>query len=749
MDLNQAGARVVAPASSPQPRGFVIDRQDGRPQLPGSLHGNRRLSQWLAFGTPGVVDVFTGKVELGQGILTALQLLVAEELDMALAAVRIHSASTARGPDEGVTSGSLSVQDSGGALRQACAQVRAIALQRACARAGVGAEGIEVRQGRFIGPQGHDLGDYTALLQGFDLDIECAGTARPKGTSQRRLLGRARPARMDLADKVFGQARFIHDLRLPAMLHGRVLRPPTLDATLAHWPADEVAALPADVRCWADGRFVAIVAASERDVDAAASRLAGRITWQAGEPLPDAHDLDGFLQSAPHQTTVVAERGEPLALGDWPADGLHHRAVYLKPYLAHASIGTSCAVARWDGRRLEVWTHSQGIHNLRDDLVKALAGEAVPVARDDIVVHHVEGSGCYGHNGADDVAFDAVLMALRCTGQPVRVLWSRADELTHSPLGAAHRVELQARLDGAGRLTHWQHQLWANGYSSRPGRAAAPSLLAASERADATALPLPINPPLAAGGGADRNAVPAYAVPQLKVVNHRLTVMPLRTSAMRALGAYANVFAIESFVDELAQLQGEDPLAFRKRHLDDPRALAVLDAVVQRSAWWGQRAGAPEGIGHGLAWARYKNSGAWCAVIARVRVDAQVRVLNLDLAVDVGMVVDLDGVINQIEGGAIQSASWTLKEQVAFDRQSITSNEWPAYPVLRFSEVPQVQVHVLDRPEEPPLGAGEAAQGPVAAALGNAVHDALGVRVRQLPLNPDNLLRAVHAADHA
>jgi CO/xanthine dehydrogenase Mo-binding subunit len=729
--------------STPQPRGFIVDRQDGQAPLPGSLHTNRRLSQWLAFDEPGLVQVFTGKVELGQGILTALQLLAAEELDMPLAAVHVCSASTARGPDEGMTSGSLSVQDSGGALRQACAEVRAMALQRAAALAGQPAHTITVSEGRFRSAQGLDLGDYSTLLQGINLDIECAGSARTKPVAERRLLGQTGTPRLDLADKVFGHARFIHDLRLPGMLHGRVLRPATPDATLARLPDAAVAALPEGARWWADGRFVAVVADSERDADAAVTRLAGLIEWHAGAPLPDMHDLDNFLTSAPHQTTVTAERGD----AEWPTDGLQHQAVYLKPYLAHASIGPSCALAQWDGRQLQVWTHSQGIHNLRDDIVKALAKEATPVAKADILIHHVEGAGCYGHNGADDVAFDAVLMALRCPGQPVRVLWSRADELTHSPFGAAHRVMLKARRDPSGQITHWHHELWANGYSSRPGRALAPALLAASERADATPLPLPVNPPLAAGGGADRNAVPAYRLPHLKVINHRLTVAPLRTSAMRALGAYANVFAVESFVDELAHQSGEDALAFRQRHLDDPRALAVLNTVVKRSSWWHRRAEEAEGIGHGLAWARYKNSGAWCAVIARVRVDEQVRVLNLDLAVDVGMVVDLDGVINQIEGGAIQSTSWTLKERVTFNREAVTSDEWLSYPVLRFSEVPEVTVHVIDRPDEPSVGAGEAAQGPVAAALANAVHDALGVRVRELPLTADTLLRAVHAAE--
>jgi hypothetical protein len=360
-------------------------------------------------------------------------------------------------------------------------------------------------------------------------------------------------------------------------------------------------------------------------------------------------------------------------------------------------------------------------------------------------VHHFEGAGCYGHNGADDVAFDAVLMALHCPGVPVRVLWTREDELGHAPLAAAQSMQLQACVDPTGQITHWQHELWANGYSSRPGRARTSTLLAASQMEGGEPLPLAINPPLSAGGGADRNAVPGYVVPHVKVINHRLMEMPLRTSAMRGLGAFANVFAIESFMDEMALATHQDPLAFRLRHIQDERARAVLEAVVQRSDWWSSPC--EEGFGHGMAWARYKNSGAWCAVLARVQVGEQVSVVNLDLAVDVGMVVDLDGVINQIEGGALQSLSWTLKEQVGFDTQSVTTLDWSSYPVLRFHEVPEVRVHVLDRPEAAPLGAGEAAQGPVAAALANAVSQALGLRLRHLPLTPDQLLQAIHAAD--
>jgi len=737
----------MATASS-APRGFVIDRADGRAQLPGSLHTNRRLSRWIRLAEGGRVEVFTGKAELGQGILTALRLIAAEELSLQPEAITVVTASTAHGPDEGMTSGSLSVQDSGGALRHACAEVRGLALDKAAAQRGCAADDLRVAEGRVMGPDGQSLGDYWSLLSAADLDREYAGEHLPKPPEDRTLLGRTLLPRADLSDKVLGRPRFVHDLRLPGMLHGRVLRAPLLDALLEGAVQELLDALCKDhpqVQAWADGRFVAVVAERELDADAAAQRLRSQLPWGPGSALPDAHALPDFLRQAPCEQTVSLRRGEP----EFPSDGLVFRAQFFKPYLAHASIGPSCAIARWDGTALELWTHSQGIHNLRDDLVLALSLEAAPVPKEAITLHHVEGAGCYGHNGADDVALDAVLMALRCTGKPVRVLWSREDELTHSPLGAAQLVSLEARMDETGQLTHWRHALWSNGHSSRPGRARTPTLLAASERAQATALPLPINPPLAAGGGADRNAVPAYSVPHLEVLNHRLTVMPLRTSAMRALGGYANVFAIESFVDEMAQALGEDPLAFRRRHLDDHRALAVLDAVTERSDWWKNRAQAAEGTGHGLAWARYKNTGAWCAVIARVHVTDVVRVLDLDLAVDVGTVVDLDGVVNQIEGGAVQSTSWTLKEQVTFTREALTSTGWESYPVLRFSEVPNVRVHVLDRPDQPSLGAGEAAQGPVAAAIANAVADALGVRVRTLPLSPDNLLRAVHAAEAA
>ena len=724
--------------STAAPRGFTFDRNDGRPVLPGNLHTNRKLSQWLDFSHPGLVRVFTGKVELGQGILTALSIIAADELDVSLAQIHMVSASTLAGPDEGMTSSSISVQDSGSAIRHACAEVRFLALQRARQSQGFVTGDVRVDQGRFVGPEGLDLGDYWRWMKDVCLDREYEGLSQPKPASALKLHGHGKVRRIDLPEKIMGQPRFIQDMRLPGMRHGRVLRTPSASAQLA----DPLQPVPADllaqwdkksIRCVIDGRFIGLIALTQRDADAALEQLRQKVSWTETASLPDIHALADFLRSAPHETTYPIQKGEALAVDDQVSLARE----YLKPYIAHASIGLCCALAHWDGQTLQVWTHSQGIQNLRDDLTKALS-----LDKEAIVMRHAEGSGCYGHNGADDVAFDAALLAMAQPGEPVRVVWSRADELSQAPLGSAHLVSLRARLNGQGQISHWHHELWANGYSSRPGRALVPTLLGASQRATGQPLPLAINPPLSAGGGSDRNAVPGYSFENAHAVNHRLTVMPIRTSAMRALGAFANVFAIESFMDELAHASGQDPLQFRLRHLDEPRSLAVLHAVVERSSWW--HLPREEGIGHGVAWARYKNTSAWCAVLARVQVGETLRVLQLDVAVDVGRVVDLDGVINQTEGGALQGMSWALKEAVQFDRTRITTQSWADYPILRFTEVPELCIHVLDQPDQPSLGAGESVQAPVAAALGNALFDALGVRVRQLPLSQDHILRALN-----
>lgn len=696
------------------------------PPLPGSLRVNRRLSQWLRFRAEGFVEVYSGKVEIGQGILTALAQIAAEELDVAVERVRMVAASTAKSPDEAVTSGSLSVQESGTAVRHACAEARAIYLGVAAARLNLPPESLAVDDGDIVAANGART-SYWELASDELLDREATGQVAPKPEGAHCVVGEA-IARLDLPDKVFGKPYFIHDLELPGMLHGRMLRPPAADATLAALDEAPVRALPGVVAVVRDGSLVGVIAESEARADSALRKLAAAATWRAGTELPDEAAMPAWLEAQEAETSVIdgkaAQAPRPVART--------MSARYSRPYLAHASIGPSCALAQWHESGVHVWSHSQGIFNLRRDLALALG-----LAEKAIVVEHVQGAGCYGHNGADDVAFDAAWLARAAGGCPVRIQWSRADELAWSPFGPAMAVELEAGLDDAGAIAAWRHTIWSNGHTSRPGRGKSPALLGAWHLGEAFERLPAINPPVAGGGGAERNAMPLYEFPAPRVVCHRVLAMPLRTSALRSLGAFTNVFAIESFVDEIAAATGEDPLAFRLRHLGDPRARAVIERAAASAGWnrWQTR----EGFGHGIGFARYKGTGAYCAVVAEIEAEAQIHVRRLVIAVDVGLVVNPDGVANQMEGGAIQATSWTLKEAVRFDRARVTSDSWEAYPILRCSETPAVEVQIVSRPDCPAVGAGEAAQGPTAAAIANAVFDALGLRARDLPLTAERL----------
>ena len=563
------------------------------------------------------------------------------------------------------------------------------------------------------------------------LEREASGQVAPKPPLAHRIVG-SPIARLDLSDKIFGRPCFIHDLELPRMLHGRVLRPSSADATLIDADDAEVRALPDVVAVVRDGSFIGVLAESEAGALAAVRKLAARATWRHGASLPDEASLANWLQAQEAETSIVDSKAAPASR---PV-ARTMSARYARPYLAHGSIGPSCALAQLQESGLRVWTHSQGIFSLRKDLAQALE-----LGEDKIVVEHVQGAGCYGHNGADDVAFDAARLAREADGRPVRVQWSRADELAWSPFGPAMVIDVEADLDAEGSVLAWRHTIWSNGHTSRPGRGKTPALLGAWHLAKPCPRSPAINPPVAGGGGAERNSIPLYTFPAWQIVNHRVLAMPLRASALRSLGAYANVFAIESFVDELAAAAGVDPVAFRLRYLGDPRARTVIERATAKAGWshWQKR----DGIGHGVGFARYKGGGAYCAVVAEVETKAEVRVHRLVIAVDVGLVINPDGVANQIEGGAIQATSWTLKEAVRFDRARVTSDSWQAYPILRCSETPAVDVEIVSRPDCPAVGVGEAAQGPTAAAIANAVFDALGIRVRELPLTGERIRAAI------
>ena len=700
------------------------------PRLPGHLGATPRLSRWLRIRPDGTVEVTPGKVEIGQGILTALTQIVADELDVGLARVRLLTANTSRSPNEAVTAGSLSVHDCGMALRHVCAEVRAIYLGVAAERLGVAVGTLEIRDGTIIGPGNlrtsyWELADDALLARDASLNV----TAKP--VAARQLAGQS-IARIDLADKVFGQPRFIHDRAFDGLLHGRVLRPATPGAMLLALDATATERMSGVVVVVRDGSFVGVVAKTEQGAVDAVTRLRGAAQWSDGFELPDETRLADWLRSRPVETTIVDKR--EAAKSRQVVRTMRHS--YTRPFLAHASMAPSCAVARWGKPALEVWTHTQGIFNLRADLAVALSRPL-----ESIVVEHMEGAGCFGQNGADDAAFDAVLLARATPGRPVRLQWSREEEMSWAPLGAGMAIDIAADLDANGEIVGWRHDVWSNGHVSRPGRAKTPTLLAASQLAQPFERMIATNPPVSTGGGAERNSIPLYNFPAWEITSHRVLEMPIRTSSLRTLGAFGNVFALECFLDELCVERGEDPLAFRLRHLEDSRARAVLEAAARRAGWSERRKS--EGVGYGLAFARYKNASAYCAVIAEVEGADDVRVRRLVAAVDVGEVINPDGVINQIEGGAIQSTSWSLKEAVRFDHTRILSDTWEAYPILRFSEVPKVEVEILARPSEPAMGAGEAAQGPTAAAIANAVFNALGVRVRNLPITRERIIAAM------
>ena len=687
--------------------------------LPANLKANPRLDRWVRIEPPGTVRVFSGKVELGQGTVTAMAQIAAEELDVAPARVVMVAGDTSVSPDEWYTAGSLSMEQGGAAMRAACAEVRQLFLDAAARRLEVSAADLEVSDGAF-GVPGTDLRtSYWDLAKEVDLARDATGGADLKNPSRYGIVGKSLP-RLDLPAKLSGAA-YVHDMELPGMLHARVLRPPTYGARLESIDLQRIKNLDGIVSIVVDGSFVGLCAQREEQAVKAVDIARSVARWSKGLPLPDVIDPTK-LQS---KTFSILKKGEEKA-GTL-------EAIYSRPYLAHASIGPSCALAWLRGGKLTVWSHTQGSFQLRGQIARVLG-----MRDEDVTVIHRDGSGCYGHNGADDVALDAALLA-RGTDRPVRVQWSREDELAWSPFGPAMQVKMGAALDATGRVSAWRHELWSNPHVQRPGVGPGVNLLAAWHLATPHQPSPPADPPYPPGAGA-RNSVPVYDFPAEEIIHHLVTEQPLRVSALRALGAYINVFAIESFMDELAFQANKDPLAFRLEHLSNPRARAVLEAA---AAHWNSKEKGGEAKGRGLGFGQYKNASAYCAVVAEIEVDEKVRLRKVFAAVDAGQAVNPDGIRNQIEGGIVQAASWTLKEQVTWDASGVRTRSWDDYPILRFDEVPEIEVEILNRPGEPSLGTGECAAGPTAAAIANALFHAMGVRVRNLPLTPERIAAAI------
>jgi CO/xanthine dehydrogenase Mo-binding subunit len=697
--------------------------------LPANLAANPLLSRWVQIDPADTVTICPGKVELGQGVSTALAAIAARELGLRLDQICVAAGETGATPDEGYTAGSHSIEHGGSAMRHACAAVRTLFEARAGAILGGEGGQPDVASGIFSRPGANEGVSYWELRSEVSLERSAADLAVP--VLRGGTIDQGSIERLDLPAKLSGGA-FIQDMTRPGMLYGRLLRPAHPRDRLVSLDRNRIKALTGIVEVVTDGSFAGVVA--RRDEDAvraieAASKLA---VWERGAELPGAGQANIWMAAYTPRSTVFLQDAGPA-----PEPSNRHRAVYTRPYIAHASIGPCCAVAEWSSGKLMVWSHAQGIYPLRRQLARAfgLAPEAVQVL-------HVHGAGCYGHNGADDVALDAALLARAITA-PVMCLWSRAEEFCWSPLGAAMTMSVSAGVDAAGTITEWDYEVMSPPHVARPGFGEGVNLLAAWHLASPHA-PAPDNDVPRPQGGGDRNAVPLYRLGKRRITHHLLPQGPLRSSALRSLGAHGNVFAIECFLDELALLAGIDPVQFRLTHLDDERGSAVIRAAASLARWDPNEQGG-EGLGRGIGFARYKNLGAYCAVVASVEVTDKVRLLAMHAAVDAGLVIHRDGLINQVEGGILQAASWTLKEAAGWNDAGFSVRSWADYPILKFSETPAIEITVIERPEDPSLGAGECATGPAAAAIGNAVAHAVGVRVRDMPLTPERIAAAIHA----
>jgi nicotinate dehydrogenase subunit B len=698
-------------------------------KLPGSLDKAPLLDAWIRVAADGSVTVFTGKAELGQGVKTALIALAAEELGVPPSRITLITADTSRTPNEGYTAGSNSMKDSGTAIQNAAAQVREILVERAAGKLGIAVDRLHARDGSIVADDGRRLGFGELAAESYAM-VRGQPKSKLKDPRTYALVGTPL-ARVDIPAKVTGGVAYVQDLRLPGMLHARVVCPPSYGAQLRDADIANVEKMPGVMKVVRDGSVLGVIAAHEFEAIRAMRALGASARWDEHVSLPQG-DLHAALQALPSQTIINADTHAPAAT---PARTLD--ATYRRAYQMHGAIGPSCAVALYKDDALTVWTHSQGVYPLR-----ASIAEMLRVSPDRVHCIHAEGSGCYGHNAADDAAAHAALLARAMPGRPVRVQWMREQEHTCEPYGPAMIAKVRAGLDPGGNIVEWDFEGWSTSHSTRPGGAG--NLMPAWYLASPFQQPAPQPIPMPEGGG-DRNSIPYYTLPNVHVVHHFIADMPVRVSALRSLGAYTNVFAIESFVDELARAAGADPVAFRIRHLTDQRARDVVNAAATRFGWEGflRR----RGFGRGFAFARYKNLAAYLAVAVEVAVEhetGRARLVRAAAAIDSGQAVNPDGLRNQIEGGIVQSMSWTLFEAVAFDATRITSVDWSAYPIARFADIPdRIDVDVIDRPGQPFLGTGEAAQGPTAAAIANAVADATGVRLRDLPLTRDRLKAAI------
>ncbi|WP_458094008.1 molybdopterin cofactor-binding domain-containing protein [Roseomonas sp. WA12] len=696
---------------------------------------------FVAIFDDGSVAAFNGHVDLGTGVRTALAQIVAEELDVRLEAVTVVLGHTARAPDQGPTIASETIQIAAVPLRQAAAEARRALLALAAVR--LGTEALTVADGVVSDGAGQSV-SYAELLRGAQQVLPLSGTAPLKPVESYRIVGTPVP-RVDIPAKATGGLVFVHDMRVPGMLHGRVVRPPYagLDAgafvgrSLLSVERDSVSHIPGLVDVVVIGDFVGVVAEREEEAARAARDL--RVAWKAFTVPAGLEDVDQALRLNPSTRRVLKDTGDvDVALAS-AAKRLTRS--YSWPYQMHGSIGPSCALADCAEGRLQVWSGTQNPHMLRADLARLMA---MPEAR--IEVTRMEAAGCYGRNCADDVSGDAALLS-RAVGRPVRVQLTREQEHLWEPKGSAQLVDVDGGLDAGGGVAAYD-------FVSRYPSNDAPLL--------ALLLTGIVEPEPAVLQMGDRTAIPPYDYPALRIAVEDMPPI-VRASWMRGVSALPSTFAHESWIDECAAEAGVDPVEYRLRYLRDPRAIDLVRAVAERAGWehrTGPRMAGEGDIlrGQGFAYALYVHSkfpgygAAWAAWVAEVEVNrrtGEVTATRIVTGHDAGLMINPDGVRHQVHGNVIQATSRALKERVRFEDGLVASQEWGGYPILEFREVPAVEVMMMPRPEEPPLGAGESASVPGAAAIANAIFDATGVRFRSVPFTPEVILAGLQPARQA
>jgi nicotinate dehydrogenase subunit B len=715
------GAQIVAGA----------DRFLGKPLAPDAV------DSFLAVHADGSVTVFTGKVDIGTGGRIAMRQLVGEELDIALDRISMVEGDTALTPNQGPTAGSYGIARGGTQLRQAAATARQALVAEAARRLGRPVGDLEVRDGAIVARDGGAALTYGELIgdRAFNIKVDAKAPLRPP--DRFRFIGRPLP-RPDLPAKVTGHHRYLHDLVLPGMLHARVIHAPAIGASLASVDESSIAGL-GGARVVRIQSFLTVVAEREWNAVRAAGALQAK--WTAGAGLPEhAKEFDSMRSSRVVRDQEIAKRGDLSALRAPGAGTRTLTATYRWPIQTHGSIGPSCGVADVSADRATIWSSSQNTHAFQ-----ATAARALGLEKERVRVIYLDGSGSYGPNGADDAAMEAALLS-KATGRPVRVQWTRQDEHGLDPKGPAQLLELRAAVSADGEVAAWETEAWLP-----IATANLPNIPLVSLDAAGIA-----QTPGRSTGLIYQNVDPPYAIANVNAVVHWIPDAPLRTSAIRAQGKVANTFAVESFTDEIAALAGVDPVEFRARRLGaNSRGLEVLRRAAARMGWQPRPAPRPRDpsaailTGRGIAFVHYKHEETLVAMgmeVAVERATGRIRVTRVVCAQDCGLMVNPECVQSQVEGNIIQTLSRALHEEVVYDRERVTTVDWASYPILTFPEVPALEFELIQRLDQPPLGVGEAASSPVAAALANAVFDATGVRLRTVPFTPERMKTALAAS---